>query len=133
MARKQCLLLLSIQMVILPLNNALLPSITITSIQITEEELHERLVLAQVNARKWIIVTPDLDMHAETLTCPPLTGIQVLNEARALPGGIAAINVHRFHVGGRRGAWFDEADLVRLKREARACGVGARLRGGGHG
>ena len=62
MPRKQCPLLCSTRKPILPLNNALLNSFT--SIWITAEELHERLVLAGVKrALKSAMVANALRLH----------------------------------------------------------------------
>lgn len=80
---------------------------------------HERVPVARVNEKLYVIVTPDLDMYAEPLATPPLAGLRRLTENRRLPGGIRAGDVHRFQLEDRPGGYFTKEELRTLMEEGR--------------
>ena len=81
---------------------------------------HERLVLGALGDGRFLTASPEFDVFPMILACPPLRGVRVLGDDRALPPDFLPADCHRFNVvaGIRRplahelNALYAEADPV---------------------
>ena len=90
----------------------------------TWAEWHERLVLLHLAGSQYLIVTPDGDLYPESLSCPPMVGLQIWN-GEAIPEGITDRQIYRMANGSAGLAPLTAVLKVKLLAEARAYYVEA--------
>ena len=88
---------------------------------------HERLLLERVGPSRHIVASPDLEVFAMILTCPPPhDSVRVLASSRELPAGFGAGDVYMFDCGGI-GGLPRAGDLWEMREIARDLAAGERM------